>query len=64
MALGNMRANSVRTLAVWPTASHLDPILDIAGLYSDQDRGTREPLARALARAYRPLRGGMRWETR
>jgi hypothetical protein len=61
MTLGNMRANGVQTLAVWPTASHLDPSLDIAELYSDQDRGTREPLARVLARVYRPLRGGMKW---
>ncbi len=64
MTLANMRANGVHTLAVWPTASHLDSSLDIAGLYSDQDRGTREPLTLALARVYRPLSGGMRWETR
>jgi hypothetical protein len=35
LTLGNMRANSVRMLAVWPTASHLGLSLDIAGLYSD-----------------------------
>jgi hypothetical protein len=64
MTLGNMRANGVRTLAVWPTASHLDPSLDIAGLYSDRDRGTREPLAHVLDRVYRPLGGGMKWEMR